>query len=200
MEYKTKTNQDLERIATTYHAYSGEERYTALKELESRGELSKAMAVKLKDLDMSLNPDPDDQIYAFEKDLNISNDENLPVLYSKTAIYATCFLFSTFFSSILFSMNLKRLDKSNKIPLVIGLGLIYMLISIIILDQVALYRLDFIKPATVLLVGFGSYGSVLLWNKFIGKGFKHQKRNVILPVVVGILLATIGIVLISLGI
>jgi len=118
----------------------------------------------------------------------IITDPNLPLLYSKKAIYVFAMIFSVVFGAFLLIMNTKELKKHDAIVPILSFSIGY-LISIFWLIDFLEVHYNFTIPNTNL---FSSLGGLLLveifWRKYIEKDILFRKRKVWKPSIIGAIL------------
>lgn len=103
----------------------------------------------------------------------------LPSLYSQTAILGFTLFFSPITGGILLSINLARLHKKGIVPV-----LIFAVIYSVFQGYVSM-RLE---PGSVIPILLNVAGGIILsefiWNNFIGKGTKYERRSIIIPLLI----------------
>lgn len=111
-------------------------------------------------------------------------DENSPILYSEKVIWTFSILFSVIFGGILFAINLKEVDKKKGIIPVIVFSIIYMALTI--------YVLDLIKAGTGGTLIAGAIGALILnelfWKKYIGKGIVYRRKSFVKPLIIALII------------
>jgi hypothetical protein len=117
---------------------------------------------------------------------------DLPVMYSKGAIRFFSIFFSTLFGGILFAINLNRLQKNTEILYVMAFSFIYTYLIGIVVTYFPEY-ISFIALFMNLL------GLIILekifWKRMIGDDLKFQRQPIWLTLGVGLLIATLLLVL-----
>ncbi len=107
--------------------------------------------------------------------------EELPVLYSQTAILAFTIFFSPIFGGILLAMNVKRV-KGRFVTQVVLISIVLALVSGIISW--------FLVPGSffgiLAPIASGLILSELMWNRFIGKGLPYMHRRVLVPLIIAL--------------
>lgn len=115
-------------------------------------------------------------------DNDLVTDPTAPLLYSKGAIRAFSFIFTTLFRAFLLSNNI--VGKKNKF-IVIGFGIAYTTISAILLT--------IIPPNTFWVLALNTAGGLGLtttfWNKYVGKDVKYRAKPIWLPLIISIILS-----------
>ena len=98
----------------------------------------------------------------------------LPTLYSKKAIQGFTIFFTTIFGAVLLMKNLKEMNKPKARIQVLVFGIIYTLISGIILNL--------IPKSIFLTLLFNLIGYAVLveffWNKNLGKALKYRNKQI----------------------
>lgn len=162
------SNDDLARIIRDERSEPELKVAAALTELQNRG-IDTGNYYKLMESIKDNEPKP---------------DENSPVLYSEKVIYSFSILFSVIFGAVLFSINLKEVDKKKGILPVILFSILYTALSIYILNLANLGN------AGTLV--FGALGAVIInnlfWNKYIGKGILYKKKRYIKPLIIALII------------
>ena len=97
------------------------------------------------------------------------------------------------FGAVLFSMNLYRLGKLTPIPSIIGGGIAWYIIAILLMP----------KPptSTVSYLVNGIGGAILtyfIWPRLLGKELKYRRRPIWIPLIVA-LVVTVVILLVVLS-
>ncbi len=107
--------------------------------------------------------------------------EELPVLYSQTAILAFTIFFTPLFGGILLAMNVHKVRSSRTWQVV--------LISIVLTTLVGLanYLIPQSNFVIILIpIAAGFILSELVWNRFIGKGVPYMQRRVLIPLIIAL--------------
>ncbi len=127
----------------------------------------------------------------------LSNDETsifenelrpLPNLYQRDAILALAFLFSTLFSAVLVAINIKETGKQRGIWQVLTFAALFLALQIAIVTAMPNLRFSNI----IFNLTGGQLLRTVFWKHYIGNNTRYNKRSLLVPVVVGIL---IGVVL-----
>ncbi len=105
----------------------------------------------------------------------VLDDPSLPELYTKNTIFFISAIFSTFFGAILLSSNLKYTKNSSEWIVVTFVGLAF---SVLLFFLVIIFGLNL-----YIIVSLNIFGSKVLtehlWNRYIGKDFKHRSKKII---------------------
>lgn len=112
-------------------------------------------------------------------------------LFGKTAILIFSIIGSTFFGALLFSDNLKQLEKRKFIASTIIFSIVW---TIALNKFIEPFPIPFLKFAVINLIG----GLILIgpiWNHHIGKDLEHKQRPVWGPLLSLIIL--IGVFLVA---
>ena len=112
---------------------------------------------------------------------NVVTDQSAPLLYSKGAIRAFSLFFSTIFGAVLLSSNIN--DTKRK-WIVIGFGIIYTTVSIIILNLIPSNTFYVILLNTAGGLGLTS----TFWDKFVGKETKYRAKPIWKPLIISIII------------
>jgi len=110
----------------------------------------------------------------------------LPVYFSERAVFVFSLLFGVLFGSVLMAVNLKNSKEKKGIWQVIVFGILY--------SSAAIYILELIPKSnsglTIGLNGGGAYVlKLLFWDRYIGKDVNYTKRSVLIPAIVGAVIA-----------
>lgn len=107
--------------------------------------------------------------------------EELPVLYSQTAILAFTIFFTPLFGGILLAMNVNRIKKS----------LTWQVVAISVALTMAVGLANWFIPQDNFMlilvpIAAGFILSELVWNRFIGKGVPYMHRKVLVPLIIAL--------------
>jgi hypothetical protein len=112
------------------------------------------------------------------------NTTEQPRLYSKTLILIFALLFSTIFSAVLLMSNLKRLGKRGAGIQVLIFGILYLIITALVLQLLSL------EPSYTFIANV--IGAAILneyfWNKHIGQ-IDYIKKGWLKPLAISLLIA-----------
>lgn len=162
------SNEDLARIITKESSEPELKVAAALKELKNRG-IEGGNYHKL--LENMTEKEP---------------DESLPLLYSEKVIYSFSILFSVIFGAVLFSINLKEVNKKKGIFPAISFSILYTALSVYILNK--------INSGTAGSLILGAIGAMIInnlfWNKYIGKDLLYRKKKYIRPLIIALIIFT----------
>lgn len=113
----------------------------------------------------------------------------MPVLFSQTAILAFTIFFSPLFGGILLALNIKTVKKPGMWQ-VVSLSLLFTMVS----GLVTYYILPPGSFFAILIpIVFALLMSELIWTRFIGKKVAYERKSILIPLVVALLI-TIPIV------
>jgi hypothetical protein len=116
--------------------------------------------------------------------INIVNDHDAPLLFSRLTIYIFSCLFSVIFGGILMAINLKRIGKKDKIWVVLLYSFAYTLLMYLVLSQ--------FQRNTMLTIIGSMIGSFALynyfWEKYIGSDTKYRPNRIWIPLIIAIVI------------
>ncbi len=139
---------------------------------------------------MEQNPQNDSYVTAAgNEEISIFDDlKPVPVYYSEKAIYVFSALFSTLFGAILLGINLTTAGQKKPAWQAVILGLLYA----IALTWGLSY---FPKNNAGIALALNGIGGYLLrqyfWTKYLGNNVIYTKKSILVPAIIGILLAVI---------
>ncbi len=108
----------------------------------------------------------------------------LPTLYSQTVILAFTIFFSPLFGGIMLAMNVWRVNKKA-----VWQVILFSLVFTTFAGYITYYILPPGSFAAILIrIGGALILSELLWNHLIGKGYKYDKRKIIIPLIIALLI------------
>ena len=181
-----KSNDGLNDYINNFGKYTPEAILAAVNELKKRGKNFSSQ--ELEDIDRKIEAraraeyEESNALATEFIDDNLVDDPNAPLLYSKGAIRAFSLLFSTVFGAFLLSDNIT--GKKKKL-IVIGFGIVYTTISMILLSIPAI--------AKYWLILFNSSGGLALtttfWDKYVGKDVDYRAKPIWLPLIISIILS-----------
>lgn len=121
-------------------------------------------------------PEPEPEVVVEETVM-----EELPVLYSQTAILAFTIFFTPLFGGILLAMNVNRVKKS----------LTWQVVAISLLLTVAVGLVNWFIPQNNFLIilvpiAAGFILSEIIWNRFIGRGAPYAHRRILIPLIIAL--------------
>lgn len=108
----------------------------------------------------------------------------LPVLYSQTAILAFTIFFSPLFGGVLLAMNVWKVNK-KAVWQVIVFSLVFTAFS----GYISYYMAPGSFVAILIPISGALILSELFWNRLIGKQLKYDKRKIIIPLIIALLIA-----------
>lgn len=180
-----KSNDGLNDYIHNFGKYTPEAIAAAVDELKKRGE--KFSSEELEDIDLKIQARAKaekEEPTLWVKDV-VDNDlviDPNALLYSKGAIRAFSFIFTTLFGAFLLSDNI--VGKKNKL-IVIGFGIAYTTISAILLTIV--------PSNTFWVLALNAAGGLGLtttfWDKYVGKDVKYRPKPIWLPLIISIILS-----------
>jgi hypothetical protein len=180
-----KSDEGLIDYINNFQKYTPEAIRSAADELKRRGrnfseEELKEIEVKIENRIKS--EDEEETLFAsgsWKK--KVVEDPNAPLLYSKGAIRAFSLIFSTIFGAVLLSSNIN--DNKRK-WIVIGFGVIYTAMTIIILNL--------IPPNTLYTLILNTAGGLGLtstfWNKYVGQDIEYRARPIWKALIISIII------------
>jgi hypothetical protein len=115
---------------------------------------------------------PADTVDYSDSGEHVVEDLSAPELYAKNMIFYISIFFTPIIGSILFSSNLKEMNKSNAIPTIFLFASIFTFILVI---TILLFWRFYQIPILINIIG----SRVLtehLWNKYIGSDFKYRNK------------------------
>ena len=126
------------------------------------------------------------------EEISIFDDlKPVPVYYSEKAIYIFSALFSTLFGAILLAINLNTAGQKKAAWQAVIVGSLYA----IVLTWGLSY---FPKNNAGIALGLNGMGGYMLrqffWPKYLGKDVIYTKRSVLIPAIIGVLIATIAVI------
>jgi hypothetical protein len=123
---------------------------------------------------------------------NIVNDSHAPQLYSRQVLNIFSILFSVLFGGVLLSINLKTVNNQKKILPVLIFCLSYTILTSLI---IGLMWSNFEMKISIFMVLLNAIGATFLynhfWAKYIGTDFKYRAKPIWLPLIIGIVLASL---------
>ncbi len=181
-----KSEEGLMDYLIHFNKYTSEAITTAVDELKRRGrnftdEELKEIKIKIETRKNADNEDDNPFVPSDSWKKNVVTDPNAPLLYSKGTIRAFSLLFSTIFGAVLLSSNI---NDSKRKWIVIGFGLIYTALTIVILNLI---------PSNIfwgfLLNTAGGIGlTSTFWDKFVGKEIKYRSKPIWRPLIISIII------------
>lgn len=112
-----------------------------------------------------------------------TESKSLKLLYSKTAILGFSLFFSPLSGGILLALNAAKVDKKAVLPIVI---------FTLVFTGVQLYSATIIPRENSLSFIIPVAGALLLsevlWNQFIGKKTVYEKRSILIPLIIALII------------
>jgi hypothetical protein len=180
-----KSEEGLMDYLNNFQKYTPEAIMSASDELKRRGRTFSDE--ELKEIDLKIEnrkKSEEDEDTLFGSDSwrkRVVKDPNAPLLYSKGAIRAFSLVFSTMFGAVLLSTNIK--DNKGKWN-VIGFGLIYTAVTIIIMNLAPLNTYYVFMLNTV-----GGLGLVsTFWNKYVGQETVYRAKPIWKALIISIII------------
>lgn len=182
----TKSEEGLADYLDNFQKYTPEAIRTAVDELKRRGR--NFSEEELREIDIKIDKSTkaeseEDTLFAPNNawKQSVVTDLNAPLFYSKGAITAFSLFFTTIFGAVLLSSNINDTKRKS---IVIGFGIIYTTVSIIILNLIP--RNTFY---VLLLNTGGALGlTSTFWDKFVGKETKYRAKPIWKPLVISIII------------
>lgn len=191
-----KSDDGLTDYLTNFNKYTPEAIAAAVEELKSRGR--NFSNDELNDIQGKIQArseakKEEDSIWSSASaKRNIVTDENAPLLYSQGAIRGFSILFTVVFGAALLASNLN--DRKKKWA-VIGFGVVYTTIAIIILNQ--------IPRSTAWTLGLnagGGFGlTAIFWDRYIGKDTKYRAKPIWKPLIISIIITALFLIALIYG-
>lgn len=179
---RRNTDEELLNILKNHEAYLDETLQAVVWETENRNLQSPFLNTVLSQLEIYFKKK--------QEELKIEKSEEqeeqhpkasvLPVLYSQTTILAFSLFFSTLAGGILLAINASRISKKGILPII--------LFSVLftVAQSIATYKVN--DPNNILLIAIPISGAFILsqffWNRFFGKNIQYQKRSVLVPLII----------------
>ncbi len=107
----------------------------------------------------------------------------LPPLYSQNAILGFTLLLTPLFGGIMLAMNVWRVYKKGVLPVIVFSVVFTLVIGYTSLKVQKQTVLDLLLPLAGALIL-----SNVLWNKYIGRGVQYEKRSILIPAVIALLI------------
>jgi hypothetical protein len=180
-----KSEEGLMDYLNNFQKYTPEAIMSAADELKRRGRIFSDE--ELKEIDLKIenrkkSEEEEDTLFGSDSwRKRVVKDPNAPLLYSKGAIRAFSLVFSTMFGAVLLSTNIK--DNKGKWN-VIGFGLIYTVVTIIIMNLAPLNTYYVFMLNTV-----GGLGLVsTFWNKYVGQETVYRAKPIWKALIISIII------------
>jgi hypothetical protein len=171
-----KSEEGLMDYVNNFKKYTPEAITAAVDELERRGttftdqELTE-IRTKLENRKNVQNEEDNPFVASNAWKQDVVMDPNAPLLYSKRAIRAFSFLFSTIFGAVLLSCNI---NDSKRKWIVIGFGIIYTALTVVIANLIPSNTFWVLLLNTAGGLGLTS----TFWDKFVGKETKYRSKAI----------------------
>ena len=194
-QVKTKSDQQLKELLVNNHKFQEELVVAVRKELQTRGvELNGEEKERMEaNMNLALKREAEEEgdwsimNPKFEK--NIVEDPEAPELFSRRAIFGFTVFCSVLFGGVLFCINLNRLNKNQHIPLV----LIFSIVTTALIWMIP----GGVQTKGTFVTGINALMSIVLynyfWGKYIGKDLQYRTKSIIIPLVIGIVLALLAL-------
>lgn len=179
-----KSEEGLNEYVINIDKYVSGAVIAAVDELKKRGH--NFTSEELKDIEIKINKKiqsekKNDNFWSSNSSLeNVVDDPDAPLLYSKGAIIGFSVIFTVIFGAVLLASNLQ--DKKKKWT-VIGVGIVYTIIVIIVSNQTP-------APGSLtfaLNTGGGYALTASFWDKYIGEKTKFRNKPVWKPLIISII-------------
>ncbi|WP_129367419.1 hypothetical protein [Lutibacter sp. HS1-25] len=173
-----KSNLELENMISENSVYTKDAIQAAIWEIEKRKQnIENTPNSERKEFESDREIILQTEIIETESDDEefVLDDPSLPELYTKNTIFFVSAIFSTFFGAVLLSSNLKYTKNSSKWIEVTLIGFAF---SLLLFFLVIIFGLNLF-----IIVSLNIFGSKVLtehlWNRYIGKDFKHRSKKII---------------------
>ncbi|MBK8487929.1 MAG: hypothetical protein IPL48_09095 [Bacteroidetes bacterium] len=185
-QLKRKPTEELVQMLHTHEKYVDGLLQALVWELEERGvqdPLSPELQVQIDKRnaeEMAIQKTHQPILNANEVvEVEVEDTKNLPTLFSQTAILGFTLFFSPLTGGILLSINLARLRKKGIVPV---------LIFAVIFSAFQGYVSMQLEPGSIIPILLNIAGGLILsefiWNNFIGKGTKYERRSILIPLLI----------------
>ena len=126
-------------------------------------------------------------------DSEVMVEQEAPTLYNPKFIIGYGTLFSVIAGGILMGMNFYRLGQKNRAWIIVGFSLLYTVFQITVLNLIEVRTTAITLPISYL----GMYlVELLFWKKYVPADFKYNKRKVLAPILIA-LLVTIPLIVLT---
>ena len=109
---------------------------------------------------------------------------SLPIFFSQTAILAFTIFFSPLFGGVMLALNVKKINKK-----VVWQIILFSLLFTAFSGYVSYYLAPGSFISLIVPVAGALLLSEVLWNNYIGKSVKYEKRSILIPLVIAALIA-----------
>lgn len=179
---RLKSDAELETILEEKSKYTDQAIQAVIWELEDRNLIEKSESNYIETTLETDLVESKTSKKGLEKNESPFEELVLPTLYSKKAIQGFTIFFTTIFGAVLLMKNLKEMNKPKARIQVLVFGIIYTLISGIILNL--------IPKSIFLTLLFNLIGYAVLveffWNKNLGKALKYRNKQIWQPLIISI--------------
>jgi hypothetical protein len=197
-----KSDDELQEYVDNREKYLPDSVDAAVAELQSRGvefsdEELQVIAEDMQARRAAIGSQTNSTVFFYDPEkIKQVEDENVPLLFSKRAIYGFTVLSSLFFGSILLAINVSK--TKNQIGIV-GIILYGCVISFGAVAMVLYYHLN---PSFVLIINIlGTYPlNNFFWNRYVGRDTLYRVRPIWIPLIIWlILLIWVGYVFLNIN-
>lgn len=121
-------------------------------------------------------------------DKNSVEDSNALELFSQLNIWCFSIVFGVIFGSVLLALNFKKLNKNKLSIIVIVFGVFYTIFQVFAINYLDQINFE-IKNLTLIFSGIGvAILHYLFWESYIGREISCQKKSILIPSVICILI------------
>lgn len=121
-------------------------------------------------------------------DKNSVEDSNALELFSQLNIWCFSIVFGVIFGSVLLALNFKKLNKNKLSIIVIVFGVFYTIFQVFAINYLDQINFE-IKNLTLIFSGIGvAILHYLFWESYIGREISYQKKSILIPSVICILI------------
>lgn len=122
--------------------------------------------------------------------VGVVKDDNAPLLYSQRSLIGFSIFFNPFFGSILFAINLRKVNKEKFVVPVILSGILWLALTVWFLSYGMLSGVIYLAN----MVG-GTFLVRFIWPYLLGKELKYRQQKIFIPLMISIFLMLSYIVL-----
>ena len=131
----------------------------------------------------------------YNQDKNTLDNLNISELYSERVIYIFSILFSVLFGSMLMAINIRKAGSRKGMFEMIAFGFLFSVIELCLLS--------YIPASSAISLVFSIGGALIInnyfWKKYIGKETEYRKRQIVIPLAIGISISVLFILLVMYG-
>nr|WP_315178787.1 hypothetical protein [uncultured Flavobacterium sp.] len=121
-------------------------------------------------------------------DKNSVEDSNALELFSQLNIWCFSIVFGVIFGSVLLALNFKKLNKNKLSIIVIVFGVFYTIFQVFAINYLDQINFE-IKNLTLIFSGIGvAILHYLFWESYIGREISYQKKSILIPSFICILI------------